>query len=378
MNIFLLLLFWYLWFLTFCARTVLSPLLPIIEDELTIGHALAASFFTFVAAGYTTTLVLSGILSPRIGHKRAIIAGFVIVMAGLFCLKYATTYSLLAIGSLLIGLGTGIYLPNALPLLTATFARENWGKAIAFHDTAASVGVLSVPLMATVTLRFFHWRGLFTIVSGAYLLAIIAFWVFGPELQPREEKRARFLSILRRKDLWIMMSLWVIASALSLGLYNLIPLFLVAEKGMDLQVANTIFGISRGGGLCAVFLVGFLVDRYGVKKLLALLLLNTGLATIGLALAEAFPVLVTMLVLQAAFGTAFFAVGLMIISKLTDFEERGIFVGTTVATGVIIGHGFFSVVLGAVADTWNFQIGILVLGILAALSCLLLTRLREV
>jgi hypothetical protein len=33
--------------------------------------------------------------------------------------------------------------------------------------------------------------------------------------------------------------------------------------------------------------------------------------------------------------------------------------------------------LGAVADRWNFQIGILVLGVIATLSCVLIRGLRN-
>lgn len=71
MKILLLLLFWSLWFLNFSTRTVISPLLPIIEDELTITHALAGSIFSFLSVGYTIALLLSGFLSPRVGYKRS-------------------------------------------------------------------------------------------------------------------------------------------------------------------------------------------------------------------------------------------------------------------------------------------------------------------
>ena len=138
MKIFFLLLFWSLWYVNFSARTVISPLLPIIEDEFAISHAVAGSIFSFLSIGYTITLLLSGVLSPRIGYKRSIALGLLILMTSLFCLRYTTTYASLAVASLFIGLGAGIYLPSAIPLITAVFGREHWGKAIAFHETAAS------------------------------------------------------------------------------------------------------------------------------------------------------------------------------------------------------------------------------------------------
>jgi len=378
MKIFLLLLFWSLWFLNFSTRTIISPLLPIIEDELAISHAMAGSIFSFLSAGYTITLLLSGFLSPRIGYKRSIVLGFTILITAVFCLKYARSYPSFAVATLFVGLGAGIYLPSVMPLLTAIFARDNWGKAIAFHETAASFSILSIPLLTVVALRFFHWRVLFTILSMAAFVVIIFFCIFSPDPRPKKEKRARLSRILIRKDFWIMAILWIFAASNSLGLYNLIPLFLVKEKGMSIEMANTIFGISRTGGFIIVILAGFLVDRYGAKKILFLLLLTTGLTTVGLALTQTVPHLVVMLILQATVCSGFFPVAFVVISKITSFNERSIFTGTTIAIGVIMGLGFAPFALGAIADIWNFQYGILLLGVVTAVSCILVRGIGEI
>ncbi len=378
MKISLLLLFWGLWFLNFSTRTVISPLLPIIEDELAISHALAGSIFSFLSVGYVITLLLSGLLSRRIGYKRSIVLGFAILMTALFCLKYATTYPSFSAVSLFIGLGAGIYLPSAIPILTATFGSDNWGKVMAFHETAPSFSILFIPILTAVALRFFHWSDLFLILSTACLIVLISFWVFSPDTRPQKEKRARFSRILGRRDFWIMAMLWIFASSNSIGLYNVIPLFLVKEKGMYLEMANTIFGFSRGGSFLVVILAGFLVDRYGAKKILFLMMLATGLSTMGLSLAQTVPLLVAMLILQATVCVGFYPVALVAISKLTNLNERSIFTGTTIAFGVVFGLGITPFVLGAVADAWNFQTGFLVLGVLTALSSMLLRDLGEI
>jgi NNP family nitrate/nitrite transporter-like MFS transporter len=356
----------------------MSPLLPIIEDELAISHAMAGSIFSFLSAGYTISLLLSGFLSPRIGYKRSIVLGFIILMTAVFGLKYASSYPFFAVATFFVGLGTGIYLPSIMPLLTAIFARDNWGKAIAFHETAASFSILSIPLLTAVALSFFQWRALFTILSMACFIVTIFFCIFSPDPRPKKEKKARLSRILLRKDFWIVAILWIFAASNSLGLYNLIPLFLVKEKGMSIEMANTIFGISRIGGFFIVILVGFLVDRYGAKKILFLLLLSTGLTTVGLAITQTIPQLVLMLILQATVCSGFFTVAFVAISKITSFDERSIFTGTTIAIGVIMGLGFTPFALGAIADIWNFQYGILFLGIVTALSCILLKGLGEI
>ena len=378
MKIFFLLLFWSLWYVNFSSRTVISPLLPIIEDEFAISHAVAGSIFSFLSIGYTITLLLSGVLSPRIGYKRSIALGLLILMTSLFFLRYSTTYTSLAVASLFIGLGAGIYLPSAIPLITAVFGRNHWGKAIAFHETAASFSVFSIPLLTAIALRFLNWRDIFFILSAACLIVCVFFFIFSPDPSPQKGKRVRFSSVLRRGDFWVMAILWVFASSCALGLYNVIPLFLVKENGMHLETANTIFGFSRIGGFFVAIIAGFLVDRYRAKKILFLVILLTGLSTMSLALAQTIPFLVVMLFVQATIYPAFFPVALVAISRLTDFNERSIFTGTTIAIGVIFGIGLTPVILGAVADVWNFKVGIFSLGALTTVSCISLKGIKSI
>lgn len=374
MNLFLLLIFWSLWFVNFSSRTILSPLLPVIEDDLMISHALAGSIFSFMSAGYTISLLISGFLSPRIGYKRSIISGLVVLMVSVFIWQYATTYISIITASLMIGLGAGIYLPSAIPLITSTFRHHNWGKAIAFHETAASFSIFSIPILTTLGLRLFYWKTLFLILSTVILLAAIPFSIFSPDPRPHKGAKVSLSQVLSRKDFWVIAVLWIFAASNGLGLYNIIPLFLVKENGMQLEIANSVFGISRIGGFFVAIISGFLVDRFGVKKILLIILLTTALSTIGLSLAPSIPILVAMLFIQATVSTGFFPITLVAISKITTINERSIFTGMTIAIGVIFGLGLCPFILGTVADLWNFQIGIFVLGVLTSLSCLLIRK----
>jgi len=376
MNILFLLLFWSLWFLNFSTRTVLSPLLPIFEKELQISHALAGSIFLFMAVGYTSSLLVSNWITPRIGFKKSIAVGFVVLIGALISLVFTRTYWGLGAVAFVLGFGGGLYLPCALPLLTSTIHPDKWGKAIAFHETAATFSILVIPLLAAAALRFLDWTVLIVVLSGLCLVVTIVFLVRSPDLRPKEEEKSPFSRVLRRKDFWIMATLWGFAAAGGLGLYNLIPLFLVNEKGLSIDLANSIFGVSRIGGLVVTFLAGFLIDRFGVKSVLLLSLLGSGFSITGIALADSFPLLVAMLAFQATFMPVFFPAGLVTISKLTNLGDRSAFAGATVAIGVVFGTGIAPTLLGTVADIWSFQAGMLVQGLLTIGVCLLLKSLR--
>jgi NNP family nitrate/nitrite transporter-like MFS transporter len=372
MKLLLLYLFWNLWYINFSARTIFSPLLPLIQDQLAIDNVLAGSLFTFLSVGYAVSLLVSGLLSSRIGYKRSITIGFGLLSISLFCLHYAAGYISVAVPAMFIGLSTGIYLPCAIPLLTAAFDRNHWGRAVALHDTAASLSILSVPLLVAFALHFFQWRDVFLILGILSSAGVICFLAFCPDPPLPEKSTTGFRHIILRRDFWIITALWVFATANGIGLYNIIPLFLVKGNRMPLHTADTVFGLSRSGGFMVSILAGVMADRVGVKKTLFSLLLTTGLSTMALALAPSFTPLVIALIIQATVSTGFFPVALVAISNLTKISERSAFMGATIAIGVVFGLGLTPVILGAVADKWSFGAGFLALGLLTVASTTLL------
>jgi len=331
-----------------------------------------------MSLGYTLSLLFSGWLNHKIGLKKSIILGISILAIALFSLTFASSYAYFASVALLMGLGAGIYIPSAIPILTSTIRPEKWGKAIAFHETAASCSILAIPLLTAVILRYSDWTVLVFALCGGCLMAVFAFSILSPDPRQKDELTSGYFAVLRRKDFWIMAILWGFAGSSGMGLYNIIPLFLVTEKGVDLGTANAVLGFSRLGGLVFTFVAGFMTDRFGTKRVLLFSLLINGASILGMALARYFPLLVSMLAVQGSFSSVFFPVGLVAISKITDFNERSFFTGAAAAFGVIFGFGLTPFILGAVADVWSFQVGIFSLGLFTAVPCVMLRKLRDI
>jgi NNP family nitrate/nitrite transporter-like MFS transporter len=377
MNIFLLLLFWLLWFFNFSSRTILSPLLPILENDLSISHTLAGSFLLYLSAGFTVSLLTAGWVSSRLGFKKSIALASAVFATALFFLRFADSYIYVSAVSFFMGLGSGNYLPSAIPLLTSVFRKENWGKAIAFHETAPSFSFLAIPLLTALALETFTWRGYIQIFAGVCMVSTTLFLLFAPDSPAPEPTGRGYAELLRRRVFWLIMLLWCAASSSVVAVYNITPLMLVNERGITLETANTVLGVSRAGAFAATFLVGFLVDRYGVWRILFVSLVSTGLTTLAIAVPQPFPLLVIWFILQSAFSLVFFPVGLVAISQVTDPMERSLFTGGVVAASVIVGGGVAPLAVAAIADVWSFGAGILLLGGFSLSSSLLLIRLKK-
>jgi NNP family nitrate/nitrite transporter-like MFS transporter len=357
-------LFWSLWYLAFSSRSIISPLLPLIEESLSISHASAGGLYMFMATGSTLAVGLAGFMALRIGYKKLIIIGFLFLSGSTAGLTFADSYQAFAILLFMLGFFNGVYLPCAIPVITTSFERKHWGKALAFHETAAGFSLLSIPYAIAFLLDLVHWRNIFWLVGAVILPVIILFWLSAPTPKADKKQKPHRSNIFKRSEFWIIAILWVACGISSVGVYNIIPLYLVSEKAMALEQANRIFSLSRIGGFVGQICIGFFLDRYSTKKILFFLVSASGIFTIGLALVQSSWLLIVMLFLQASFCVVFFPVGMVAISKLTTVEDRSIFTGTIMSASGMMSIGAAPLVLGAVADTYSFSLGLMILGLL--------------
>jgi NNP family nitrate/nitrite transporter-like MFS transporter len=363
--------FWGLWFLNYSTRICFSPILPLIEDGLHLSHGASGGLFTSLSVGYSLALLVSGRFASEWGYKRTVAIGFVCTGLVFVGLQWADSYLAFHVLVFLMGIAAGTYIPAILPILTGTYEARHWGKALGFHDSAASFSILVVPILMVFGLQFFSWRGVLLILGFACFLLPVLFWKISSEpARAVQEKKLRMIDLLKKRSTWISGLLWTVSSGSSSGLYSVLPLYLIKERGIDFELANTLFGLSRIGGVFISILIGFLIDRYGYRSMLRLSILTTGLSTILFSLATSVPLILASLFLQATLSLAFFPIGFAVISKLTAPSERSLVTGLTVAFGVIFGSGIVPFLLGLTADHLNFQVGILGLGVVTAFSSL--------
>jgi MFS transporter, NNP family, nitrate/nitrite transporter len=365
-----------LWFLNFIGRTTFSPLLPLIEDEFHISHAKASSIFIFQSIGYGISLVSSGLLSGVLGYKRSIFASLIVSAIVFFLIPFFKVFSILYLFSFIIGLATGVYIPAVIPLITSYYSEKIWGRAIAIHDSAASVGVFGAPLIALFLLHFVEWRGVFGVLGLVFVLAAAIFYALFEELKVPKIGKAQFGSFISMKAFWTLSFIWIFAASSSLGVYSVIPLYLTKEMHLDIGYANTIFGISRIGGFVVAIGSGLLVSRYSIRAVMVSILIMSGVFTIFVAVAGTKLISIALL-LQASFIYGFFPVGIIAISRIFKINIRGMATGFIFAIGVIMGWGITPYLLGLSGDLLSFKIGILILGILVTLSAGLVFLVKE-
>ena len=366
--------------LNFLGRVILAPLLPTIERDLAVGHGEAGSLFLLISLGYFISLLGSGFVASWLMHYRTIILSASAIGLALVAISFSDSQPGVLLGLVLLGLSAGLYLPSGSSTLTSLGEPNQWGKAIAIHELAPNLGFVLAPLISAALLRWFSWRGILAVMGVASIAAGVAFARFGkggrfPGAAP---SAASFQNILTKPAFWVMTTLFSLGITGSLGVYAMLPLYLVAERGLDQYSANILVAISRVSGLGMAFLAGWATDRFGAKRIMAAVLILTGSMTVLLGVAKGYWIVIIVF-LQPMLAVCFFPAGFAALSRIGPPSSRNVAVSLAIPLAFLIGAGSIPTGIGIIGDFAHFALGFALVGglILAGFFLTLTVKLPE-
>ena len=363
--------------MNFVSRVIMSPLMPTVEKDLNLTHVQSGSLFLMITIGYFITMAGNGFVSSRVTHRRIItISSFTLGIA-LIWISLTETLSGLRWALILLGLATGPYLPSGITTITSLIRRQNWGKALAVHELAPNLGLLTAPLLAELFILYFTWHttvAFLGVVSIALGLVHLKYGR-GGEFIGDPPKASVMKKLISRKEVWIMVVLFSLGVGASMGVYNMLPLYMVEEGGFGRESANTWLAVCRITGLFMAFVSGWFTDRIGPKITLAGALLTAGIATIMLGLTSGHALIVAIF-FQSALTACFFPAGQAALSYIGRASERGLVVSIVVPIGFMVGCGIFPAIIGYFGEHYTFALGMLISGIMIVAGPILITRLR--
>ena len=364
-----------LFFLNIVSRLCVGPLLPVVEREFGLRHSGAGSLYFFLAAGSCVGLYLSGHLAWRLSHRATIAVSGMTLGAALVAVAFTPSLAGIRAELLLLGIGAGLYLPSGVAVLTENAPEGSWGKVLAIHELGPNLGYICAPLIAELLLGVFSWQGVLgsmgvpaILLSGAFLLSGLG------ETAPAQRPGGAALALLARdRSFWGVASLFAVSIGLGLGIYSMMPLFLVNDLGMDRAHANLITGLSRVSGLFSVFVAGALADRVGRPRAAAFSLAAAGTCAVLLAVVQGPWITPVLAFLQAASAASFYPAGFSLLSSVFPLPVRNLAVSMVLIMATLFGAGGVPPLIGLLADTVSFSFAFGVAGA-ATLAFLVLFR----
>ncbi|MBW2148575.1 MAG: MFS transporter [Deltaproteobacteria bacterium] len=349
--------------LNFLSRIILAPLLPSIEKDMGVGHGDAGSLFLMISLGMCPMTLCSGFFSSRMTHRKTIILSSTAVGAALLIVSLTHTLGGVRLGLLMVGMAAGLYLPSGLATLTTLVSSRDWGKAVAIHELAPTLGFVAAPLLAEVLLRFYSWQGVLALLGGASLFTGAAFACFGRggRFFGEAPSPGTLRDLLAEPALWIMIALFTLGIGASLGVYTMLPLYLITELEMERGWANTLVALSRVPGPGVVILAGWGTDRLGTKRALKYVFLATGIMTVLLGAAQG-SLIMPVVFLQPMLAACFFPAGFAALSRIGPSKTRNVAVSLTLPTAFLLATGVIPAGIGILGEAGLFAVGFAVVG----------------
>jgi NNP family nitrate/nitrite transporter-like MFS transporter len=365
-----------IFFLNFMARVIMAPLLPVIREDLALDHSGAGRFFLLLSCGYFLALLGSGYLAGRLPHRRVIVLSCFGVGLALLGIALAPNIAGIYTGLFCLGLAAGIYLPSGIASITDRVAERHWGKALAIHELAPNSAFLLAPLLVEAVLGFFSWRtGLMLMgLIGLGMAALFKWRGQGADFCGEIPDRRAMLAIASQPDVWLMTFLFGIGISGTLGIYSMLPLYLVSDHGMAREWANSLLALSRVGALAAAWCGGWASDRFGPITTIRTVLLLSGLLILGLGGLRG-PGLVAAVFCQPILAVCFFPAGFSLLSAISTRRSQNITIAVTIPVAFLIGGGGVPLFLGWMGDAGAFGRAFMLIGAATTLASVATVRL---
>lgn len=356
-----------IFFLTFISRFIFSPLLPTISSDLNISYGQAGSIFLISSFGYFFGSVLSGFISSKIDHKGTLTLSLFGVSIALFACILVSSLTTIRIAMLVLGVAAGFNLPSITAIVTAIVSRPDWGKALSLQQMAPPSSLILGPLLSVIVLNWFSlsWRyligGLAVVV---FLIALSLLKIAKVGAFPGDAPKVSLAKfILSQRSFWLLIVLFALGMGGQVGIYAMMPFYLVTDRGMEPEAANTLVGVAQISALFMTFVAGWITDKIGEKKAIGIFLLCSGVVTALLGYFSG-PWLTVMVFLQPALIACYFPAGFSALSRIVQPDYRSLATSWVTPSAFVLGGGLLPTALGYMGEMYSFGTGISLTGIL--------------
>ncbi|HKF31836.1 MAG TPA: MFS transporter [Jatrophihabitantaceae bacterium] len=267
---------------SFMGIGLVDPILASLRDKLHASPAQVELLFTSYLVVTAVAMLVTGWVSSRIGAKRTLIAGLVLIVVFAAAAGSSDTINGIVGFRAGWGLGNALFIATSLAVIVAS-ASGGFAGAIVLYETALGVGIALGPLLGGA-LGQVSWRGPFFGVSVLMAIALIATLVLLPPT-PRPARRQRLrepLVALRHRSLATTSVVGLLYNWAFFTLLGYSPFLMNIASPEKLGLVFCAWGV-----LVAVFAVWgapWLKARFGTPRTLYgnLVLMSLVMATIGI------------------------------------------------------------------------------------------------
>jgi MFS transporter, ACDE family, multidrug resistance protein len=278
---------------------LVDPILKPIADNLHASPSQVSLLFTSYMAVIGVAMLITGVVSSRIGPKRTLLVGLAIIVVGAGLAGSSDSVMGIVGWRALWGLGNALFIATALATIVNS-ARGSVAQAIILYEAALGLGIAVGPLVGGV-LGSISWRGPFFGVSVLMTIALLVTTFLLPAT-PRSERATTLADPFRALRHRGLLGVGITALLYNFGFFTLLaftpfPLDMNAH-----QIGFIFFGWGLALAFTSVVVAPRLQHRWGTVAVLTINLLafSTLLAVMAIA-TDSKAVLATCVVIAGLF-----------------------------------------------------------------------------
>jgi MFS transporter, ACDE family, multidrug resistance protein len=352
--------------ISFMGIGLVDPILPALRDKLHASPSQVELLFTSYLVVTAVAMLVTGWVSTRIGAKRTLVAGLVLIV--IFSALAGSSGSISEIVGFRAGwgLGNALFIATSLAVIVAS-ASGGFAGAIILYETALGVGIALGPLVGG-ELGAISWRGPFFGVTVLMAIALVATLVL-VEKTPKPTHRTSILDPLRALRHRGLLTMGLTALCYNWAFFTVLG---YAPFPMNLNTHQLGYVFTGWGVLVAIFAIFVaprLERRLGVAKALYL---NLTLFAIDVLVIALYTSNRTVLIAAVIVSGAFIGINNTVTTQAVMTVapvERPV---ASAAYGFIrfIGAGLAPYVAGRLAAAYNVHLpfyigaGVVVVGII--------------
>jgi FSR family fosmidomycin resistance protein-like MFS transporter len=158
------------------SQLLLPPLFPWLKDAFHVNYAELGLLLTIFFVVSCSIQTLSGFLVDRVGPRPVLFGGIALLGLAAFGYSISTSYVMLAMFSVLAGVGNGVFHPVDYTLLNRKIHSTRLGHAFSVHGITGSLGwALAPAMMVSITLAF-SWRIALASAGVLAFVVMIVLW----------------------------------------------------------------------------------------------------------------------------------------------------------------------------------------------------------